>query len=316
MNAAVHESPHGGVPTPPRWPALTDVLLAMRPNQWTKNAVVLAAFFFGYWDRSQGLSPADGLTRALPAALLFCLISSGVYLLNDVRDATADRLHPTKRFRPIAAGRISAPFAVLSGILMVVLGLAAAWCLSPPFAGVAATYVTIQLAYTLWLKHIALLDVFVIAAGFVLRAIAGALALTVDISAWLLLCTFLLALFLALCKRRHEKLFAEENGSRSRASLEQYDRQLLDLLIAITAAATILGYCLYTLSDATVAKFGTSWLGFTIPFVVFGLFRYLDLVFRHEKGDRPEKILLTDVPILVDLALYAVTVVLVFLLHP
>lgn len=313
---------HGGADSRDRVPipTLGDFWRALRPNQWTKNGVVLAAFGFGYWDRSQGLSVADGLTRALPAALIFCLISSGMYLLNDVHDRAADRVHPHKRHRPVAAGRVSVAAATRLGIFLLALGLGLGLWLSPAFAAVGAGYVGIQIAYTYALKHIALLDVFVIASGFVLRAIAGAVAIPVTISPWLLLCTFLLALFLALCKRRHEKLTAEElpsaTGTSSRASLAQYDQRLLDLLIAIAAAATIVAYCLYTLSEGTVTKFGTSWLGFTIPFVIFGVFRYLDLVFRHEQGDRPEKILLTDVPLLVTLFLYGLTVVLVFVLHP
>jgi 4-hydroxybenzoate polyprenyltransferase len=167
--------------------------------------------------------------------------------------------------------------------------------------------------YTFFIKHIALVDVFIIAAGFVLRAIAGAVALTVDISAWLLLCTFLLAMFLGLCKRRHEKIQMETTGQESRQSLDNYNEKLLDQLIGIMAAASIIAYALYTLSPETIQKFGTRKLGFTIPFVVFGLFRYLDLVYRHEKGDRPEKILLTDKPTLINIAIYALVVVLLML---
>ena len=157
----------------------------------------------------------------------------------------------------------------------------------------------------------ALLDVFVIAAGFVLRAIAGARVLDVGISYWLLLCTFVLALFLALCKRRHEKLFVDDAGGEGRASLEQYDRRLLDLLIAITASSTIVCYAMYTLAEETVTKFSTDRLAYTVPFVIFGVFRYLDLAYRHRKGDRPERILLTDVPILVNLALYGLSVIII-----
>ncbi len=304
-------SPAGTIP----W---TEVWRAMRPGQWTKNGVVLAAFFFGYWDRSQQLDVLDGLTRALPAALLFCLISSGMYLLNDVRDRISDQAHPEKRHRPVAAGRLAPACAARLGALGLTIGLVAGWFLAPAFAGVAAAYVAIQLAYSFGLKHVALLDVFVIAAGFVLRAIAGAMVLDVAISPWLLLCTFLLALFLALCKRRQEKSAMETTNGMpaTRASLAGYDTRLLEILIAITAAATIVAYCLYTLSESTVAKFGTSWLGFTIPFVIFGVFRYLDLVFRHDQGERPERILLTDGPLIVNLCAYGLTLLLIFLWHP
>ena len=299
--------------TPPAIPALRDIFIALRPSQWTKNAVVLAAFFFAFWDPHQALTLIDGPTRALPAALLFCLISSAVYLLNDVRDLRADQTHPRKRHRPIAAGHIAPAFAIGLAALLLIVGLAASWVLSPPFAGVVAVYLAIQLLYSFGLKRVALLDVFVIATGFVLRAIAGAIVLTVDISPWLLLCTFLLALFLALCKRRHEKLLVEESGAASRPSLEQYDARLLDLLIAITAGATIVSYAIYTMNESTVEKFGTAYLGFTIPFVIFGVFRYLDLAYRHERGERPELVLLSDLPLLADLALYGATLILIFL---
>jgi 4-hydroxybenzoate polyprenyltransferase len=294
--------------------ALRDVLLSLRPTQWTKNLVVLAAFFFAFWDRGQALD-VSSILLILPAAVVFCLASSGIYVLNDVRDLEADRAHPQKRFRPIAAGRVPVPAALwIAAVLLAVSGLWA-WRLSRELAAVIGGYVAIQLAYTFWLKRLALLDIFVIAAGFVLRAIAGAVVLRVQISPWLLLCTFLLALFLALCKRRHEKLFVAEPANASRPSLQHYDSRLLDQLIAIVGAATIVAYSIYTLAPETVAKFGTQKLGFTIPFVVFGLFRYLDLAYRKEQGDRPEKILLTDIPILVNLALYGLCIVVIFLLY-
>jgi 4-hydroxybenzoate polyprenyltransferase len=293
--------------------AWMDLVKALRPNQWTKNAVVLAAFFFAYWDHSQHhLRLAHDLALVCAAAWFFCMVSSGIYLINDVRDIEADRKHPVKRYRPIAAGRVPIPQAWRVAGLLLLGGAGGAVLLSRPFALVLGAYILIQLAYSLVLKRLALVDVFVIAGGFVLRAVSGAVGLNVLISPWLLLCAFLLALFLALCKRRHEKVTMEES-SESRQSLEKYDERLLDQLIAIIAAATIVSYSIYTLSASTTSKFGTSRLGFTIPFVIFGVFRYLDLVYRHEKGARPEKILLTDVPLLIDLALYGLCTMLVFL---
>jgi 4-hydroxybenzoate polyprenyltransferase len=201
------------------------------------------------------------------------------------------------------------------GLALLAVGLAAAFALAPPFGATVAGYAAIQAAYSLWLKRVALVDIIVIAAGFVLRAIGGAAVLGLDISPWLLLCAFLLALFLALCKRRHEKLLLDGDAAgRHRPSLDGYDERLLDQLIAVVSAATIVSYAIYTLSPGTVAKFGSAGLGFSIPFVMFGIFRYLDLVYRHEKGGRPENVLLTDIPILVDLVLYAATIVAVFLL--
>jgi 4-hydroxybenzoate polyprenyltransferase len=293
-------------------PWIVSAFQAMRPKQWTKNIVVLAAFVFALGDRNQHIDVSD-FWIALKAAVFFCLISSGVYLLNDVRDAALDRLHPTKKLRPIAAGEISTGAAMGLSLLLLAAGIVGAEFLSFPFLCVAAGYVGLQIVYTFALKQIALVDLFVIASGFVLRALAGAVVLNVTISPWLLLCALLLALFLALCKRRHERVVLNDAGGETRENLAQYSEQLLDQLIAVVSAATLVSYALYTLWPETVAKFGTAKLGLTIPFVIFGLFRYLDLVYRHEKGGQPEVILLTDKPLLADLALYGLTVAAVLL---
>jgi 4-hydroxybenzoate polyprenyltransferase len=297
---------------------LLDILSALRVNQWTKNLVVLAAFCFALGDRTQGLIgptlPAT-FARVLAAFVLFCLASSGLYLLNDIRDLAADRLHPVKRFRPIAAGRLPVPAAGLLSAFLLALALSAAFLLSRPFAAILTGYVALQIVYTCRLKHVALVDIFVIAAGFVLRAAGGGLVIHVPISPWLLVCAFLLALFLALCKRRHEKLILDLSAEEHRPSLEYYDRQLLDQLIAVVSAATIVSYAIYTLATETVHKFGTPLLALTIPFVIFGIFRYLDLVYRKAGGGRPEKILLTDGPLLADLALYGLCVLGIFFLR-
>jgi 4-hydroxybenzoate polyprenyltransferase len=297
----------------PRIP-LRAALSALRPSQWTKNSVVLAAFVFAFWDRDQAVG-LSGLLGVIPAAAFFCVVSSGIYILNDIHDIEADRRHPFKRRRAIASGRLPLPAAWPLGGALLAFGLAAAFVLSVPLGVVLLAYVLIQAAYTLWLKHVALLDVFVIAAGFVLRALAGAVVLGVLISPWLLLCTFVLALFLALCKRREEKRQGDETVSEQRASLAAYDSRLLDQLIVICAAATIVCYALYTLWPETVDKFGTHALGFTVPFVVFGVFRYMDLAYRHSKGERPEKVLLTDIPLIVTILLYGLTVLAIFALH-
>ncbi|HAS81283.1 MAG TPA: decaprenyl-phosphate phosphoribosyltransferase [Verrucomicrobia bacterium] len=295
---------------------LSALITAMRPAQWTKNAVVLAALAFGFGDKMQQVDLVNGLFRAVPAALLFCLVSSAVYLFNDLLDLKSDRQHPTKRFRPLASGRLSSRSAVISALVLLAIVFAGGWQLSVPFCSVLLGYVALQAVYTLFLKHVALLDVFIIAAGFVLRAIAGAAvfdAPEIPISPWLLLCTFLLALFLALCKRRQEKGSVESTASaRQRVSLQKYDLQLLDQLIAAVTAATCVAYSIYTLWPETVEKFGSSRLGFTIPIVMFGMFRYLDLLYRQDKGDRPETLLLTDVPLLATVILYGLTVLAIF----
>ncbi len=295
-------------------PRPASIVQAMRPRQWTKNIVVLAAFIFALGDRHLNVSLAD-FWIVLKAALLFCAVSSGIYLINDIRDVELDRAHPTKKLRPLAAGEISTATAAATAFLLLAAGLGAAAWLSVPFFYVVAGYVALQFVYTFALKQIALVDLFVIASGFVLRALAGAVVLQVPISPWLLLCALLLALFLALCKRRHEFVVINDTGGETRESLAQYSSQLLDQLIAVVSAATLISYALYTLWPDTVAKFGTTKLGLTIPFVIFGLFRYLDLVYRHEKGGQPEVILLTDKPLLADLALYGLTVAGILLLR-
>jgi 4-hydroxybenzoate polyprenyltransferase len=299
--------------TPSSFP-IFDLLKAMRPAQWTKNAIVLAAFFFALGDRSQPQLTLGLGYQALLAALCFCLVSSGVYIVNDLSDIEADRLHPHKRLRPIAAGRIRPSTAWGFALLLLLGGVGGGLAVNPNAGLVLAGYVVLQLIYTFWLKRIPLVDIMIIAAGFVLRAITGALAVEVPISTWLLLCTFLLALFLALCKRRHEKKLLDDAADQHRAVLEQYDPQLMDQLITITSACTILSYAIYTLLPETVLKFGSHGLGLTIPFVIFGIFRYLDLVYRHGKGGQPEQILLTDAPLLTAIALFGLTAGIVIIL--
>lgn len=288
-----------------------NLLRALRPNHWTKNLVVLAALIFAFGDRSQSASSLSPYLAAV-ACGLFCLVSSGIYLFNDIHDIESDRLHPLKRFRPLPSGAISISAAGVLSLVLVASGLTGAWMLSPHLGGVILAYVALQSAYTLWLKHVALVDVFIIAGGFVLRAAAGGIAIGVAISPWLLICAFLLALFLALCKRRHEKYLTETSGDY-RPSLDQYDPKLLDQLIAVVSAATIVSYSIYTLWPDTTRKFGTPLLSLSIPFVIFGIFRYLDLVYRKDAGGRPEKVLLSDIPLLVDLLAYTITVIGVFL---
>lgn len=290
-------------------------LRALRPAQWIKNAVVPAAYFFAWRDPTQSEHVQGWLPLVAEAAAVacFCCVSSGVYLLNDIRDMAADRAHPLKRLRPLAAGEIRVPSAFAAAACLVLAGLGCSLALPAAFTGVLAGYFLMQVVYTLALKRIPYVDVFVIATGFVLRAIAGATALSVRISPWLLLCTFLLALFLALCKRRHEKVLLEDEGGQHREALAGYDRYLLDIQIGITSSATVVCYAIYTLSQETVQRFGTNRLGLTIPFVIFGIFRYLELVYRHDEGGRPEKVMLTDRVLIATVACYAVTALVVFL---
>jgi 4-hydroxybenzoate polyprenyltransferase len=296
----------------------TSLIRALRPKQWTKNAVVLAALIFALGDTTQEMTAqmfAHSLWMALAAVFVFCLASSAVYVVNDLRDVELDRAHPVKCKRPIAAGEIGVGAARLLALVLLVIALIGAWCVDRNFFAVLGAYLLLQTAYTFGLKRVALLDIFIIATGFVLRALAGAVVIHVRISPWLLVCTLLLALFLALCKRRHELVALQDRGGSTRPSLRQYDRSLLDALIPMTGAATLVSYCVYTLWPETVDKFGTTHLAFTIPLVAFGLFRYLDLVYRHEQGGRPEQLLLTDPPLLITVALYGATVLGILLAH-
>jgi 4-hydroxybenzoate polyprenyltransferase len=301
--------------TPPYAESSSDLLRiasalwrAMRPRQWTKNIVVLAAFFFALGDKQQHISPLL-FGYALLAAALFSLVSSAVYLFNDILDRDLDRAHPVKRLRPLASGQLSITVAWGAIFVLLAAGMGGAWLVTPKFALTLIAYVALQVFYTLWLKHIALVDVFIIAIGFVLRAFAGGCAVDVHISPWLLICTFLMALFLALCKRRHEKhLAAEMNTPNFRPSLNSGNERLFDQLIGIMAGAVIVTYAIYTQWPDTVAKFDTPYLCLTIPFVIFGVFRYLDLVYRQAQGDQPESILLTDLPLIIDILFFGLSV--------
>lgn len=287
---------------------------AMRPRQWPKNAAVLAAFFFALGDPAQHVTPRQFLVVA-QAAAVFCLASSAVYVFNDILDRERDCAHPVKRLRPIASGELPLSGAVGLGFGLAVLSLAGAFALPVRFAQVLCAYLLMQIFYSVAFKRVPLVDVIVIAAGFVLRAIAGARAINAAISPWLLLCAFLLALFLALCKRRGEsRRLDAETQAAARPALRAYDERLLDQLIGIVASATVACYAIYTLWPDTVAKFRTHRLVYTVPSVLFGMFRYLDLVYRHEEGGEPEHVLLTDFPTLVNLVLYAAAVLFILLI--
>lgn len=287
---------------------------ALRPAQWLKNGVVPAAYFFALWDPSQaehvrGLAP---LGVVAVSVICFCAVSSGIYLINDLHDIEADRVHPIKKQRPLASGALSKRSALMLAAGIIILAFTGSLTLPLAYTGILSAYFLMQLLYTFLLKQTAYVDVFIIAIGFVMRATAGALALSVRISPWLLLCTFLLALFLAMCKRRHEKILFEDKEEVHREALAGYNINLLDIQIGITASATLVCYSIYTLSAETVERFGTSGLGLTIPFVVFGIFRYLDLVYTHEDGGRPEKVLLTDKVMIATILCYGLTALMVF----
>ena len=283
---------------------VTAVLVSLRPRQWAKNFFVFGGLVFG-----QRLFDPPAVWSALAAFAVFCGLSGAIYLLNDVADRDKDRLHPDKRARPVASGRLPVRVALVAASVLIVAGLAAAVWLSHPFALAALAYVLLLSAYSAWLKHIVIVDVLTVASGFVLRAIAGAVAVDVEISGWLLICTILIALFLALGKRRHEYLTLDAEATRHRPILEEYSAALLDQMIAVVTASTVTAYALYTMSPETVAKFGTRLLPATLPFVLYGIFRYLYLLYRRQLGGNPSELFLNDRALIVNTILWIVAVV-------
>ena len=279
------------------------VLLSLRPAQWSKNLLVFAGLLFG-----RRLFEAKAVLDAASAFAVFCVLSGVVYLVNDIMDRDSDRLHPLKAQRPIASGALPVPIAIGVGLALSAAGLATAYAIGPAFAGVATGYLVLQVLYSLVLKHIVIIDVLTIAVGFVLRAVGGAVAVHVEISHWLLVCTILLALFIALAKRRHEIVLLSSGAASHRPILGEYSPYLLDQMIGVVTASTLISYIFYTISPETAAKFGTAWLGLTIPFPLYGIFRYLYLVHQREGGGSPADLLLTDWPLLACVALWALTV--------
>jgi 4-hydroxybenzoate polyprenyltransferase len=265
-----------------------------------KNAAILAPLVFS----ARATDPASA-GRAAAAVIAFCLVSAAVYLANDVVDRDRDRLHPEKRLRPVASGALAARTATAAAAVLGAGGLGLAAALGPSFLAAAAGYVALQGVYVLHLREQVLLDVFAIAAGFVLRVVAGAAAVAVPISHWLYLCTLLLALFLALSKRRAEMAGLASGAAAHRAILEEYSVALLDQLVSMVAAATVLAYALYAVSPETVHRFGNDRLKWTVPLVVYGLFRYLYLVHRRAAGGAPERVLLADRATQVNLVAWA-----------
>lgn len=280
---------------------------ALRPRQWIKNLVLLAGILFTL----NHPHPASDWARVAAAVLVFCLLSSSIYLVNDVADVEQDRHHPKKRHRPIAAGLVSVPVARITAALLAVSGLGGAWLLGRGFALTAAIYVALTVSYTFWLKHQVLLDVMALSGCYVIRAAAGAVVISVNISPWLLVCTTLGALLIGFAKRRNE-LVTLENAGNHRRILQEYTVGLLDQLITIVTAATLMAYMLYTFFSPTAKE--RPLLMLTIPFVIYGIFRFLYLMHRHGKGGDPSAELIEDRNLLICGFLFAVTAGLVMVL--
>ena len=277
---------------------------ALRPHQWTKNLLVFAALLF-----SKHLFEPEPFFRASLAFVAFCGLAGAVYLWNDVADIERDRLHPRKKLRPLAAGELSIRAATLGALSLVVLALSLSFWLDARLGLCAASYLALNLAYSFGLKHVVILDVLCISLGFVLRALAGGYAIDVPVTEWLLVLALLLALFLALAKRRHEITSLSESATGHRAILAEYSPYLIDQMTSVVTASVVTAYAFYTLSPETVQKFGTAKLSWTLPLVLYGIFRYLYLVHQKERGDSPTDMLLTDRPLLATVALWVALVI-------
>ena len=275
----------------------------MRPAQWAKNLFVLAPLVFG-----DLLLDRAAATRALLALVAFCCGSSAVYLINDIRDREEDRRHPLKRLRPLAAGTLGVPTAVAAVTVLAAAAFAIAFWLGMPFTWILGTYVALNVLYTLWFKHMVILDVMSISLGFVLRVEAGAQATGVAVSRWLFLCTIFLALFLAFSKRRHEITLLAGAASEQRPVLDHYSPAFLDQMINVVTASSVVSYALYAVAPETVEKFHTLNLIYTIPLVLYGIFRYLYLLYQRPGERNPTEAILRDPPFLLNILLWVLAV--------
>ena len=283
------------------------LILSMRPKQWTKNLLVFLPLIFTinlYWKPFDPAQVAPVIAKTAVAFLLFCLITGGAYIINDLVDIERDKEHPEKRFRPLPSGQLSTAYAGITALLLLIVGLALSFAFSPWLGIVASLYLLLMLAYDFVLKNIVIIDVFTIAIGFVLRAVAGAVAIDVPVSPWLYTCTLLGALFLGLGKRRHELITLEDKAANHRGILLEYTPRLLEDMIAVVTSSTIIAYSLYTFSAPNLPQNHAMML--TIPFVLYGVFRYLYLIHSKNLGGSPEEILLTDTPLIIDILLWAV----------
>jgi 4-hydroxybenzoate polyprenyltransferase len=285
-------------------PVIRPLLQSLRPAQWAKNVFVLAPLVF-----SGQLLNTDVTARALLAVAAFCCASSAVYLVNDLRDREEDRRHPLKRLRPIAAGTLPAPAALAAVLLLAGTAVGLAFWLGRPFALVLGAYLALNLLYTFWFKHMVILDVMSISFGFVLRVEAGAVVTAVEVSRWLLLCTIFLALFLAFSKRRHEITLLASQASGQRRVLDHYSPAFLDQMINVVTASSVVSYALYSVSPETVEKYHTQDLVWTIPLVLYGIFRYLYLMYQRPGERNPTEAILRDAPFLINMVLWGLAVV-------
>ena len=294
-------APHDRMRLPP-------LVVALRPKQWLKNGLVFLALIFSVsqaWQPQAIDSWVPLVAKASLAFLAFTAVASAEYLVNDLRDIESDRLHPRKRRRPLAAGTLRPRTALIAAVALAAAGLVAGALLGPLFFIVLLAYALQSLAYSLWLKHIVIVDVLVNAIGFVLRAIGGALAIDVPVSPWLYSVTLLGALFIAIYKRRNELMLLEAGATDHRPILAEYTTQLLDQMASVVTASTVIAYSLYTFTADNLPE--NHAMMATVPFVLYGIFRYMYLVHRREEGGSPEEVILRDRPLLIDVILWLAT---------
>lgn len=288
-----------------------NILISLRPRQWIKNTFLFAPLLF-----SKNLFNIQKVLITSLGFVVFCIMSGSVYIFNDLYDRERDKKHPVKRMRPIASGDLQPGVALFSGIVGVFIGLSLGFMINLPFFLIILAYFILQNLYTYRLKNVFILDIFSIAIGFVLRVIAGGVIIHVMISSWLLICTFLLSIFLGLSKRRHELITLGNEATGHKQILSQYSSYLLDQMIGVVTASTLICYILYTVADETVKKFRTHGLIFTFPFVLYGIFRYLYLIHLKGEGGSPETCLLTDMPLLINIFLWALASFLIIYFKP
>lgn len=289
---------------------IRDIIISMRPRQWLKNGFVFAALVF-----SRSFTDTGAVLHALAAFVIFSLLSGAIYLFNDLADVAEDRLHAAKRGRPIARGSLSPRAARTAAIAAGAIALAGAFLINTRLGLLAAGYLLLMLLYSWRLKRVVIVDALTIAFGFILRVTAGGVAISVPVSEWLLICTFLLALFLALCKRRHELVLLGDGAGAHREILSEYSAVLLDQMIAVVTSSTVMAYGLYTLWPRTRVEISPR-LYYSIPFVLYGIFRYLYLVHRKEGGGEPGRTLVTDRSLLIDVLLWVAAVIAILRFFP
>ncbi|MFQ5963072.1 MAG: decaprenyl-phosphate phosphoribosyltransferase [Candidatus Scalinduaceae bacterium] len=285
---------------------LIDILHLLRPQEWIKNTFVFAALIF-----SQQLLNVMDVLKVIGAFVLFCMVSGVIYIINDIFDLEHDRVHPIKKDRPLASGRINISLAWLLAVILVVISMTFSFALQPNFMFVLVLYFLINFAYSLYLKGIVIVDVMTLAFGFVLRAIAGGVVIQVPVSSWLIVCTALISLFLGFGKRRHELILLDEEAGNHRSILREYSPYFLDQMISVVTASSVIAYTFYTMSEEVQEKLHTHYLGLTIPFVLYGIFRYLYLVHQKQGGGNPAQELLADRPLLINGTLWVLAVIVI-----